>query len=117
MGKTGSINWVKVKGRKGRVIKVQKSQAQKAHPGPAQRFTSSGHKRRFIRRSAKALVKWLKDFFYFCFFDFISKKFEDLLCGKFKESRVSHTLLRDEINFLPDKFDYYWSQSSTTGLQ
>ncbi len=56
MGKTGSIDWVKVKGRKGRVIKVQKSQAQKAHPGPAQRF-SSGHKRRFIRRSAKALVK------------------------------------------------------------
>ena len=57
MGKTGSIDWVKVKGRKGRVIKVQKSKAHKAHPGPAQRFTSSGHKRRFIRRSAKALVK------------------------------------------------------------
>ncbi|HII93285.1 MAG TPA: DUF5350 family protein [Methanosarcina sp.] len=57
MGKTGSIDWVKVKGRKGRVIKVQKSQAQKAHPGPAQRFSSSGHKRRFIRRSAKAIVK------------------------------------------------------------
>ena len=57
MGKTGSIDWVKVKGRKGRVIKVQKSQAHKAHPGPAQRFTSSGHKRRFIRRSPKALVK------------------------------------------------------------
>jgi hypothetical protein len=57
MGKTGSIDWVKVKGRKGRVIKVPKSKAQKAHPGPSQRFTSSGHKRRFIRRSAKALVK------------------------------------------------------------
>ncbi|QIB90052.1 hypothetical protein FQU78_02425 [Methanosarcina mazei] len=57
MGKTGSIDWVKVKGRKGKVIKVQKSKSQKAHPGPAQRFTSSGHKRRFIRRSAKALVK------------------------------------------------------------
>ncbi|GLI13115.1 hypothetical protein SAMN02910340_00362 [Methanosarcina thermophila] len=57
MGKTGSIEWVKIKGRKGRVIKVPKSNAQKAHPGPAQRFTSSGHKRRFIRRSPKALVK------------------------------------------------------------
>jgi hypothetical protein len=57
MGKTGSIDWVKIKDRKGKVIKVQKSKAQKAHPGPAQRFTSSGHKRRFIRRSAKALVK------------------------------------------------------------
>ena len=57
MGKTGSIDWVKIKGRKGRVIKVQRSKAQKAHPGPSQRFTSSGHKRRFIRRSTKALVK------------------------------------------------------------
>lgn len=57
MGKTGSIEWVKIKDRKGKVIKIQKSKAQKAHPGPAQRFTSSGHKRRFIRRSAKALVK------------------------------------------------------------
>lgn len=57
MGKTGSIEWVKIKVRKGRVIKVPKSNAQKAHPGPAQRFTSSGHKRRFIRRSPKALVK------------------------------------------------------------
>jgi hypothetical protein len=57
MGKTGSIDWVKVKNRKGKIIRVQRSKAQKAHPGPAQRFTSSGHKRRFIRRSAKALVK------------------------------------------------------------
>jgi hypothetical protein len=57
MGKTGSTDWVKIKGRKGKVIKVEKSKAQKAHPGPAQRFTSSGHKRRFIRRSPKALVK------------------------------------------------------------
>jgi hypothetical protein len=57
MGKTGSIDWVRIKGRKGRVIKVKKAHAQKAHPGPAQRFTSSGHKRRFIRRSPKALVK------------------------------------------------------------
>jgi hypothetical protein len=57
MGKTGSIDWVKIKDRKGKVIKIQKSKAQKAHHGPAQRFTSSGHKRRFIRRSAKALVK------------------------------------------------------------
>ncbi|WP_255334031.1 DUF5350 domain-containing protein [Methanosarcina sp. KYL-1] len=57
MGKTGSIEWIKAKGRKGRVIKIEKSKAHKAHPGPAQRFTSSGHKRRFMKRSAKALVK------------------------------------------------------------
>lgn len=57
MGKTGSIEWIKAKGRKGRVIKIEKSKAHKAHPGPAQRFTSSGHKRRFMKRPAKALVK------------------------------------------------------------
>ncbi|MDW7731159.1 MAG: DUF5350 domain-containing protein [Methanolobus sp.] len=57
MGKTGSIEWVKVKGRKGRAIKVQKAKATKAHPGPAQRYTSSGSKRRFLQRSPKALVK------------------------------------------------------------
>ncbi|WP_406656509.1 DUF5350 domain-containing protein [Methanolobus sp. ZRKC2] len=57
MGKTGSIEWVKVKGRKGRTIKVQKAKEGKAHPGPAQRYTSSGAKRRFLRRSPKAIVK------------------------------------------------------------
>ncbi|WP_407354724.1 DUF5350 domain-containing protein [Methanolobus sp. WCC5] len=57
MGKTGSIEWVKIKGRKGRTIKVQKSKELKAHPGPAQRYTSTGAKRRFLRRSPKALVK------------------------------------------------------------
>jgi hypothetical protein len=57
MGKTGSIEWVKVKGRKGRTIKVQKSKGIKAHPGPAQRYASNGTKRRFIARSPKALVK------------------------------------------------------------
>ncbi|MBN2109723.1 MAG: DUF5350 domain-containing protein [Methanosarcinaceae archaeon] len=57
MGKTGSIEWVKVKGRKGRTIKVQKSKETKAHPGPAQRYTSSGAKRRFLHRSPKAIVK------------------------------------------------------------
>ncbi len=57
MGKTGSIEWVKIKGRKGRTIKVQKSKALKAHPGPAQRYTSSGAKRRFLRRSSKAIVR------------------------------------------------------------
>ncbi|AFV24452.1 MAG: DUF5350 domain-containing protein [Methanolobus sp.] len=57
MGKTGSIEWVKVKGRKGRTIKVQKSKGIKAHPGPAQRYSSNGTKRRFMQRSPKALVK------------------------------------------------------------
>ena len=57
MGKTGSIEWVKIKGRKGRTIKMEKSKAHKAHSGPMQRFTSAGTKRRYIKRSPKALVK------------------------------------------------------------
>ncbi|ABE53017.1 MULTISPECIES: DUF5350 domain-containing protein [Methanococcoides] len=56
MGKTGSINWVKVKGRKGKIIKVQRAFGAKAHPGPAQRFSSSGAKRRFLKRSPKSIV-------------------------------------------------------------
>ncbi|MFA0822740.1 MAG: DUF5350 domain-containing protein [Methanomethylovorans sp.] len=57
MGKTGSIEWAKVKGRKGKTIKVEKAKEAKAHPGPAQRYMASGAKRRFIRRSPKAIVK------------------------------------------------------------
>ncbi|NKQ37986.1 MAG: DUF5350 family protein [Methanosarcinales archaeon] len=57
MGKTGSIEWVKIKGRKGRTIKVEKQIEGKAHPGPAQRYLSSGAKRRYIKRSARAVVK------------------------------------------------------------
>ncbi|AEH61347.1 conserved hypothetical protein [Methanosalsum zhilinae DSM 4017] len=57
MGKTGSIEWVRVKGRKGRTIKVKKAAQSKSHTAPAQRYTSSGSKRRFKQRPAKALVK------------------------------------------------------------
>ncbi|ADI74880.1 conserved hypothetical protein [Methanohalobium evestigatum Z-7303] len=57
MGKTGSINWVKVKGRNGNTIKVPESRANKTHTGPAQRFASNGTKRRFKKRSSKAIVK------------------------------------------------------------
>ncbi|WP_196214131.1 DUF5350 domain-containing protein [Methanolobus vulcani] len=57
MGKTGSIEWSKVKGRKGRTIKVPKCREGKAHPGPAQRYMSSGAKRRFLSRSPKSIVR------------------------------------------------------------
>ncbi|NLI62581.1 MAG: DUF5350 family protein [Methanosarcinaceae archaeon] len=57
MGKTGSIQWVRVKGRKGTLRKVEQGLASKAHPGPAQRFTSAGYKRRYLKRSPKALTK------------------------------------------------------------
>lgn len=57
MGKTGSIEWVKVKGRKGNVIKVKKADAEKAHSAPAQRYSSNGTKRRFKHRSPKSIAK------------------------------------------------------------
>ena len=57
MGKTGSIEWVKIKGRKGRTIKVENKAAEKAHSGPMQRYRSGGSKRRYMKRSPKAIVK------------------------------------------------------------
>lgn len=57
MGKTGSITWVRVKGRKGNAKKVENGLSLKSHPGPSQRFNSNGSKRRYIKRSPKSLSK------------------------------------------------------------
>lgn len=57
MGKTGSITWTRVKGRKGNAKKIENGLGLKAHPGPSQRFTSKGTKRRYIARSKKAISK------------------------------------------------------------
>jgi hypothetical protein len=53
MGKTGSIEWVKIKGRKGQVRQVAKSETTYKKPGPMQRYTAAGSKVRKIKRSAK----------------------------------------------------------------
>lgn len=57
MGKTGSVEWVKVKGRKGQIRLVPRKNANKKRPGPAQRYDPSGTIRRKIRRSGNAIVK------------------------------------------------------------
>lgn len=57
MGKTGTTKWGRVKGRKGRAIVVPESEIQFKRPGPAQRYTSSGAKRRKMARSQKAVAK------------------------------------------------------------
>ncbi|MBW6517694.1 MAG: DUF5350 domain-containing protein [ANME-2 cluster archaeon] len=57
MGKTGSIEWGRIKGRKGKVRLVPKSNMTHKRPGPAQRFDSAGVKRRRFKRSAKAIQK------------------------------------------------------------
>jgi hypothetical protein len=57
MGKTGSIQWVKIKGRKGKVRLVEHSNVTYKRPGPAQRYSSAGTKRRRIKRSEKVVVR------------------------------------------------------------
>lgn len=57
MGKTGTVKWGRIKHRKGKVIMVPESELAYKRPGPNQRYTSSGAKRRKIKRSPKAVVK------------------------------------------------------------
>jgi hypothetical protein len=54
MGKTGSIEWVKIKGRKGQVRQVSKAETTYKKPGPMQRYDASGSRIKKIKRSAKA---------------------------------------------------------------
>jgi hypothetical protein len=57
MGKTGSVKWGRIKHRRGKIIAVPESELAYKKPGPMQRYTSSGVKRRKMRRSPKAVVK------------------------------------------------------------
>jgi len=57
MGKTGTTKWGRIKHRKGQIILVPEAELTHKRPGPAQRYTSSGAKRRKIARSPKAIVK------------------------------------------------------------
>ena len=54
MGKTGSIVWVRIKGRKGQVRQVTKAEVTHKKPGPMQRYTAAGSRVKKIKRSAKA---------------------------------------------------------------
>lgn len=54
MGKTGSVEWTKIKGRKGQVRQVSKAETTHKKPGPMQRYTSSGSRIKKIKRSEKA---------------------------------------------------------------
>lgn len=55
MGKTGTTQWVKIKGRKGTRLVPPKYQNYKK-PGPNQKYTSDGKRRRRIARSPKSIV-------------------------------------------------------------
>lgn len=54
MGKTGSVEWVKIKGRKGQVRQVTKAETTYKKPGPMQKYTASGSRVKKIKRSIKA---------------------------------------------------------------
>ncbi len=54
MGKTGSIEWAKIKGRKGQVRQVAKAETIYKKPGPMQKYTASGSRIKKMKRSAKA---------------------------------------------------------------
>jgi hypothetical protein len=54
MGKTGSIEWVKIKGRKGQVRQVAKAETVYKKPGPMQKYASTGARIKKIKRSEKA---------------------------------------------------------------
>lgn len=54
MGKTGSVEWVKIKGRKGQIRQVAKADTIYKKPGPMQKYTASGGRVKKIKRSIKA---------------------------------------------------------------
>jgi hypothetical protein len=54
MGKTGSIEWVKIRGRKGQTRQVARAETSYKKPGPLQKYTSAGSRRKKIARSVKA---------------------------------------------------------------
>jgi len=56
MGKTGSIEWVQIRGRKGQMRLVPRGDSQAGKPGPAQRYDAKGFLRRIIRRSKKNVL-------------------------------------------------------------
>jgi len=56
MGKTGSVTWIKIKGRKGQTRLVASRRQYYKKPGPNQKYTSDGKKRRKLSRSIKSIV-------------------------------------------------------------
>jgi len=56
MGKTGTTQWIKIKGRKGQIRLVPSKYQYYKKPGPNQKYTSDGKRRRRIKRSPKSIV-------------------------------------------------------------
>jgi len=56
MGKTGTVEWQKIRGRKGQIRLVARAESTYKKPGPLQKYRSKGARCRKIRRSSKAVV-------------------------------------------------------------
>jgi len=56
MGKTGSVEWQKIRGRKGQIRLVARAETTHKKPGPLQKYRSGGARCRKMKRSAKAAV-------------------------------------------------------------
>ena len=57
MGKTGSVTWVKIKKRGSNEYRLVPTKWQDyKKPGPNQKYTSNGKKRRRIKRSQKSIL-------------------------------------------------------------
>ncbi len=56
MGKTGTTQWIKIRGRKGQTRLVPSKYQHYKKPGPNQKYTSDGKRRRRIKRSPKSIV-------------------------------------------------------------
>jgi len=56
MGKTGTTTWIKIKGRKGQTRLVCGKNQNYKKPGPNQKYTSNGKRRRKLPRSPKSIV-------------------------------------------------------------
>jgi hypothetical protein len=56
MGKTGSIEWVQIRGRKGQMRLVPKGESAANKPGPSQRYDARGFVSRVSSRTKKNVL-------------------------------------------------------------
>ncbi len=56
MGKTGSVEWVQIRGRKGQMRLVPRGDSAAGKPGPGQRYDAKGFVRRILARSKKNVL-------------------------------------------------------------
>jgi hypothetical protein len=56
MGKTGSVEWVQIRGRKGQMRLVPRGDSQANKPGPGQRYDARGFVSRISARAKKNVL-------------------------------------------------------------